>query len=161
MGVSEACFVLEKKTKQKRMVIRSLSVQKAIEHVETEDYCYLTSIQGGKQAATSGRVVYLYEGTSRQRSGKGAIRKRFPLQKPRLEKTKLDKQINHDKHPDESKTRTHRLSKLPDDGGLWAPNNLLTPEQKKTTSWTPVGQATDKKLRSQPPKMNSFESGPS
>ena len=24
-------------------------------------------------------------------------------------------QINHDKHPDESKTRTHRLSKLPDD----------------------------------------------
>ena len=28
-------------------------------------------------------------GTSRQRSGKGAIRKRFPLQKPRWEKTKL------------------------------------------------------------------------
>ena len=27
--------------------------------------------------------------TSRQRSGKGAIRKRFPLQKPRWEKTKL------------------------------------------------------------------------
>ena len=27
-------------------------------------------------------------GTSRQRSGKGAIRKRFPLQKPRWEKTK-------------------------------------------------------------------------
>ena len=31
----------------------------------------------------------LYKGTSRQRSGKGAIRKRFPLQKPRWEKTKL------------------------------------------------------------------------
>ena len=31
----------------------------------------------------------LSEGTSRQRSGKGAIRKRFPLQKPRWEKTKL------------------------------------------------------------------------
>ena len=31
----------------------------------------------------------LQEGTSRQRSGKGAIRKRFPLQKPRREKTKL------------------------------------------------------------------------
>ena len=30
-----------------------------------------------------------YKGTSRQRSGKGAIRKRFPLQKPRWEKTKL------------------------------------------------------------------------
>ena len=45
-------------------------------------------------------------------------------------------QTNHDKHPDESKTRTHRLSKLPDDGDPWAPNNLLTPEQKKNTSWT-------------------------
>ena len=30
----------------------------------------------------------LLKGTSRQRSGKGAIRKRFPLQKPRREKTK-------------------------------------------------------------------------
>ena len=29
------------------------------------------------------------KGTSRQRSGKGAIRKGFPLQKPRWEKTKL------------------------------------------------------------------------
>ena len=27
-----------------------------------------------------------------------------------------------------------RLSKLPDDGDPWAPNNLLTPEQKKNTS---------------------------
>ena len=53
--------------------------------------------------------------------------------------TKLDysqwiiknKQILHDKHLDESKTRTHWLSKLPDDGDPWAPNNLLTPEQKK------------------------------
>ena len=51
--------------------------------------------------------------------------------------------------------------KLPDDGDPWAPNNLLTPEQKKNTSWTPVGQATDKKLRPQPTKMNSFMSGPS
>ena len=33
----------------------------------------------------------------------------------------------HDKHPDESKTMTHRLSKLPDDGDPWSPNNLLTP----------------------------------
>ena len=48
----------------------------------------------------------------------------------------------HDKHPDGSKTRTHRLSKLPDDGDPWTPNNLLTPEQKKNTSWTPVGQAS-------------------
>ena len=29
------------------------------------------------------------KGTSRQRSGKDAIRKRFPLQKPRWEKTKV------------------------------------------------------------------------
>ena len=33
--------------------------------------------------------VVLQKGTSRQISGKGAIRKRFPLQKPRWEKTKL------------------------------------------------------------------------
>ena len=38
--------------------------------------------------------------------------------------------VNHDKHPDESKTRTHRFSKLPDDGDPWAPNNLLTNVQK-------------------------------
>ena len=31
--------------------------------------------------------AYLERGTSRQRSGKGAIRKVFPLQKPRWEKT--------------------------------------------------------------------------
>ena len=30
------------------------------------------------------------------------------------------------------------MSKLPDDGDPLAPNNLLTPEQKKNTSWTPV-----------------------
>ena len=46
-------------------------------------------------------------------------------------------QINHDKHPDESKTRTHRFSKLPDDGDPWAPNNLLTPELKKNISYIP------------------------
>ena len=28
----------------------------------------------------------------------------------------------------------NRMSKLPDDGDPWAPNNLLTPELKKTTS---------------------------
>ena len=36
------------------------------------------------------------KGTSRQRSGKGAIRKRFPLQKPRWEKTKPT--IRHPHH---------------------------------------------------------------
>ena len=34
-------------------------------------------------------LLNIDKGTSRQRSGKGAIRKRFPLQKPRWEKTKL------------------------------------------------------------------------
>ena len=34
-------------------------------------------------------LQHMQRGTSRQRSGKGAIRKRFPLQKPRWEKTKL------------------------------------------------------------------------
>ena len=48
----------------------------------------------------------------------------------------MDKQINHDKFHDESKTGTHRLSKLPDDGNPWAPNSLLTPEQTKEK--TPV-----------------------
>ena len=55
----------------------------------------------------------------------------------------------------------NRFSKLSDDGDPRAPNNLLTPGQKKNTSWTPEAQATDKKLRSQPTKMNSFKSGPS
>ena len=73
----------------------------------------------------------------------------------------MDKQINYDKFHDEPKTRTRSMSKMPDDGDPWAPNNVLTPEQKKTASWNPVGQATDKKLRPQPTKMNSFMSGPS
>ena len=34
-----------------------------------------------------------------------------------------DKQINHDNHHDKSKTRTHRFSKLSDDGDPWVPNN--------------------------------------
>ena len=35
----------------------------------------------------------LQKGTSRQRSGKGAIRKRFPLQKPRWEKNQTNNQV--------------------------------------------------------------------
>ena len=49
----------------------------------------------------------------------------------------MDKQINHDNYHDEQKTRTHRLSKPPDDGDPWAQNNLLTPEQKKKTPVEP------------------------
>ena len=55
----------------------------------------------------------------------------------------------------------NRLSKLPDDGDPWAPNNLLKPVAKEKHLLTPVGQATDKKLRPQPTKMNSFKSMPS
>ena len=54
--------------------------------------------------------------------------------------------MNRDKNHDESKTRTHRLSKLPDDGDTWAPNNVLTPGQKKNNSWTLVLQCKIKRL---------------
>ena len=37
-------------------------------------------------------VAILEKGTSRQRPGKGAIRKRFPLQKPRWEKKQTNNQ---------------------------------------------------------------------
>ena len=41
-----------------------------------------------------------------------------------------------------------------------APYNITENlEQKKNTSPTPVGQATDKKLQAQPTKMNSFKFG--
>ena len=46
----------------------------------------------------------------------------------------MDKQINHDNHHDESKTRTRRFSKLPNDGDLWAPNNFLNSGAKEKKS---------------------------
>ena len=49
-------------------------------------FVHFTYWGGGKSAK---QKYILEKGTSRQRSGKGAIRKRFPLQKPRWEKTKL------------------------------------------------------------------------
>ena len=48
--------------------------------------------------------------------------------------------------PMNQKRELNRFNKLPDDGDPWAPNKLLTLEQKKNTSWIPVGQATDKKF---------------
>ena len=45
----------------------------------------------------------------------------------------MDKQINHDNHYDESKTRTQIPSKLPDDGDHWAPNNLTEIQSKRKT----------------------------
>ena len=48
----------------------------------------------------------------------------------------MDKQINHDNHCDESKTRTRIFSKLPDDGDPFAPNNLLKSGAKeKLVGW--------------------------
>ena len=70
----------------------------------------------------------------------------------------MDKQINHDKFHEESKT-THRMSKLPDDGDPWAPNNLLTP--KEIHQMDPGGPSNRQKALAQPTKMNSFMSGPS
>ena len=72
-----------------------------------------------------------------------------------------DKQINHDNLHDESKTRTHRFSKLADDGDPLAPNNLLKPGAKEKHHLIPVGQATDKTPLPKPTKMKSFMSGPS
>ena len=51
---------------------------------------------------------YQEKSTSRQRSGKGAIRKRFPLQKPRWEKTKLT--IRHLYHETYRKTNEQLFS---------------------------------------------------
>ena len=48
------------------------------------------------------------------------------------------------------------MNQKPGSTDLWAPNNFLTLEQRKNISWTPVGQATDKKLRPQPTKMKSY-----
>ena len=46
-------------------------------------------------------LMFLYKKYKRQRSGKGSIRKRFPLQKPRWEKNKVRRQQHkHKKHQD-------------------------------------------------------------
>ena len=52
-------------------------------NIDTENYKSINNPNARSE------VLQFIEGTSRQRSGKGAIRKRFPLQKPRWEKTKL------------------------------------------------------------------------
>ena len=67
--------------------------------------------------------------------------------------------MNHDNHHDESKAKTHRLGKLPDDGDSWAPNNLLKSVAKEKHQLNSEGQS---KLLPKPTKMNySFMSGPS
>ena len=44
----------------------------------------------------------------------------------------MDKQINHDNHHDESKTRTRRLSKLPDDVDPWRQITYKLRSKRKT-----------------------------
>ena len=58
--------------------------------------------------------------------------------------------------------RSHVLWPTPGDPGV-SNNTTGTLEQKKTNSWTPVGQATDKKASAptRPTKINSFMSWPS
>ena len=50
-----------------------------------------------------------------------------------------DERINYDNHHDESKTRTDRFSKLPNDGDPCAPNNLLKPRTKEKHQLNPGG----------------------
>ena len=71
-----------------------ISIELLTDHVETpilQDYDRFTDSTFFQiyAAISFGTSKGLEKGTSRQRSGKGAIRKRFPLQKPRWEKTKL------------------------------------------------------------------------
>ena len=61
----------------------------------------------------------------------------------------MDKQINHDNHHDESKTRTHRFSELPKGGDPWAPNNLLKPEAKEKQQLNPGGPSNRQKAPAQ------------
>ena len=70
------------------------------------------------------KIVYLVckKGTSRQRSGKGVIRKRFPLQKPRWEKTKLTiRYFYHEKKvqvgKDQEKAQSEKDSHSKNQGG--------------------------------------------
>ena len=58
---------------------------------------------------TDAVAFYFKKGTSRKRSGKGAIRKRFPLQKPRWEKTRLT--IRHLYHETYRKPNEQLFSK--------------------------------------------------
>ena len=74
------------------------------------------------------QVFVTPKGTSRQRSGIGAIRKRFPLQKPRWEKTKLT--IRHLYHETYRKHIVSRMSSyFPN---RWPPSYLNLIKNMKT-----------------------------
>ena len=69
-----------------RSTLHYTSVCKYVCH---QVYKHFPSFQKKEISEINILTPHLLKGTSRQRSGKGAIRKRFPLQKPRWEKTKL------------------------------------------------------------------------
>ena len=59
----------------------------------SKDFFLFVSLIAKKNANTMLiNALQIEKGTSRQRSGKGAIRKRFPLQKPRWEKNQTNNQ---------------------------------------------------------------------
>ena len=72
----------------------------------------------------------------------------------------MGKQINHAYHYDESKTRTHIFSKLPDDGDLWAPNNLLKSGAKEKHPLNPDGPSNRQEAPARIARI-AFKSGPS
>ena len=57
--------------------------------VTAESLIRVMGLKSSNYSCSRWQLLSIEKGTSRQRSGKGAIRKRFPLQKPRWEKTKL------------------------------------------------------------------------
>ena len=61
----------------------------AIKHQKiNKDKHLKTETKAQLKVKAQGKLNLLEKGTSRQRSGKGAIRKRFPLQKTKVEKQK-------------------------------------------------------------------------
>ena len=71
----------------------------------------------------------------------------------------MDKHLNYDDHHYESKTRTHRLSKLTDDGDPYVPNNILKSGAKEKTPVEPPQWASNRQEAPAPTKlMNSFKS---
>ena len=73
--------------------VRARSIYKQASKDLESELSDLEPLDGSSPKDCDDEITYvktLYsKGTSRQRSGKGATRKRFPLQKPRWEKTKL------------------------------------------------------------------------
>ena len=75
-------------------LIRLGSVKQQIERKEMLEVLTTEQLPGIGDVARCVKIgANSRKGTSRQRSGKGAIRKRFPLQKPRWEKNQTNNQV--------------------------------------------------------------------